>query len=147
MLPIATVVETVSVNSLEQLTANTMNLYLKAKCYHLNVTGPRFYSDHKTYDGIAATALEWYDTFAERMRRLGQTVPSNSEWLCDNQMFVPGNPELSAEEMAQCILASMENMSTYVQVACDDMDDTTLNMAQEFDADIGLHIYFVRSSL
>lgn len=146
MLPIATN-ESVFENSLERLCANTMNLYMKAKCYHLNVTGPRFHSDHVTYDGIAVTALEWFDIFAERMRRLDQKVPSTTEWMVENEMFNPGNPDASADEMVEDILASMENMSVYVQVACDDMDDTTLNMAQEFDADIGKHIYFVRSSI
>lgn len=146
MLPIVTS-ETIFENSLERLCANTLNLYLKAKCYHLNVTGPRFYGDHKTYDGIASTAMEWFDIFAERMRTLGQKVPSTSGWLEENEMFSPGDSELSAEEMAEDLLSSMENMSVYVQVACMGMDDTTLNMAQEFDSDIGKHIYFVRSSL
>ncbi|MGL6101126.1 MAG: ferritin-like domain-containing protein [Fusobacteriaceae bacterium] len=146
MLPIATVVAPTE-SSLERLTANTLNLYLKAKCYHLNVTGPRFYGDHKTYDGIAETAMEWFDTFAERMRTLGFKVPSNIMWMEENEMFAPADPDLNADEMAEDLLTSMENVSAYIQVACDDMDDTTLNIAQEFDADLGKHIYFVRSSI
>lgn len=134
-------------DALEVVTANTLALYLKAKCYHLNVTGPRFYGDHKTYDGIAEAATKWFDTFAERMRTLGVMVPASSDWIEENELFAPGALDFNAEEMAEDILTSMENFSVYMQTQCNDLDDTTLNSVQEFDFELGRHIYFVRSSL
>lgn len=136
-------------NSLEVLTANATLLYMKAKNYHLNVAGPRFYGDHKTYDGIAEVALTWFDTLAERMRTLQEKVCVCTGWVEANALFdiEEDADEWTAEEMAQDMVATLQCISTYIQVSCDSLDDTTLNMVQEFDSELGRQLYFVQSSL
>lgn len=134
--------------SLEVITLNTMALFLQAKMFHLNVTGPRFYGDHKTYDGIAAVGMEWYDILAERMRALDMTVCSCPKMVAKLSIMDSGADEdSSAEEMAKSMLASLEEFSELLQASFDSVDATTSNMLQELDAALGKQIYFVRSSL
>lgn len=134
--------------SLEVITLNTMALFLQAKMFHLNVTGPRFYGDHKTYDGIAEVGMEWYDILAERMRALDMTVCSCPKMVAKLSIMDSGADEdSSAEEMAKSMLASLEEFSELIQSSFDSVDDTTSNLLQELDAALGKQIYFVRSSL
>lgn len=133
---------------LEIITANTMSLYMLAKNFHLNVTGPSFYGAHKTFDGIADMAIEWFDTLAERMRALEMPVCSHPMWVMDMCMMDRSADENSScEEMLDCMLSSLENVSTYICANGPSMDPTTDNMLQELDRDIGKQMYFVRSSL
>lgn len=135
-------------NALEVITLNTMALYLQAKMFHLNVTGPRFYGDHKTYDGIADVGMEYFDILAERMRALDMTVCSCPKMVAKVSVMDDGADEdSSAEEMAKTMLASLEEFSELVQAAFDGTDATTSNLLQELDAALGKQIYFVRSSL
>lgn len=132
---------------LEVITANMMGLFLLAKCCHLNVTGPRFYSDHKTYDNLAATALEWYDTLAERMRALEIPVVSTAEWVDDANLLEEVNYDDDADSMAEGVLGSLTNLSEYINKNQGKVDNTTSNILQELDAELGKHAYFIRSSL
>lgn len=134
--------------TLEELTANMVALQMQAKMFHLNVTGPRFYGDHKTFDGIYELADKWFDIFAERMRALEKTVCSCPEWVMAYSVLDDSADENSAAEaMCKSILQSMNNISGHIQAMDGKVDPTTLNLAQEFDAELGKHIYFVRSSL
>lgn len=135
-------------NALEVATLNTMALYLQAKMFHLNVTGPRFYGDHKTYDGIAEVGVTWFDVLAERMRALDMKVCTCPKMVDKLSMMDDGADEdSSAEDMAKCMLESLEEFSEFLQASFDGLDDTTSNMLQELDAELGKQIYFVRSSL
>lgn len=133
---------------LEVLTANMIALQMQAKMFHLNVTGPRFYGDHKTYDGIYEVADEWFDTLAERMRALEMPVPVCPAWVLTHSLIGGGSgEEESAENMVHTMVRSLETISEHISEKFDDFDDTTLNIVQELDAEIGKHLYFVRSSL
>lgn len=134
-------------DALEVITANCLNLYLKAKLFHLNVTGPTFYGDHHTYDGIASVGTEWFDVFAERMRTFDKCVHPSPKWLIDNKLFDDGCDVEDSGEMLEQMLETLEDFSAYINANLDDLDKTTQNMVQEFDAAIGKNIYFVRSSM
>lgn len=133
---------------LEVLTATMISLQMRAKMFHLNVTGPRFYGDHKTYDGIYEVADEWFDVLAERMRALEMKVCVCPAWVMTLSIETDNTDEdSSAEEMAQSMIKFLEDISEFINDDCDDLDDTTLNMVQELDTEIGKQLYFVRSSL
>lgn len=134
-------------NPLEVITASTLMLYMTAKTYHLNVTGPTFYGDHKTYDGIAEMAIEWYDTLAERMRALELVVPSTPSWVLETSIVGEGTPSLGADGMLEAMLTNLETFSRYINNNLKNFDPTTQNMAQELDAQLGKFTYFIRSSM
>lgn len=51
--------------------AHLIDLALRAKQAHWNVTGPNFHGLHETFDAIAADARQYADDIAERTRALG----------------------------------------------------------------------------
>ncbi|MGL5016377.1 MAG: hypothetical protein ACRC6V_19180 [Bacteroidales bacterium] len=133
---------------LEVLTANMVALQMQAKMFHLNVTGPRFYGDHKTYDGIYEVADEWFDILAERMRALEMPVCVCPAWVLTHTLIEGGaGEEDTADAMARTMMSSLEIISEHINEKFDNFDDTTLNIVQELDAELGKHLYFVRSSL
>lgn len=135
-------------NLLEVLTANMVALQMQAKMFHLNVTGPRFYGDHKTYDGIYEVADSYFDTLAERMRALQQPVCVCPQWVMTYSLLDDSADEGSgAELMAKSMLKSLENLSAHIQWMDGKVDPTTLNIVQELDAELGKQSYFVRSSI
>lgn len=135
-------------NHLEVLTASMVALQMQAKMFHLNVTGPRFYGDHKTYDGIYEVADDYFDILAERMRALQQPVCVCPQWVMTFSLLDDSADENSgAELMAKSMLQSLENISAHIQSMDGKVDPTTLNIAQELDAEIGKQAYFVRSSI
>lgn len=134
---------------LEVLTATMVALQMKAKLFHLNVMGPRFYGDHKTYDGIYEVADEWFDTLAERMRTLELPVCVCPAWVMTYSLFEKDSvgESASAEEMCSCMVEILEEISDYINEHIEDFDDTTLSIVQDLDSDLGKQLYFVRSSL
>ncbi|MGL4352805.1 MAG: ferritin-like domain-containing protein [Aeromonas popoffii] len=135
-------------NLLEVLAANMVALQMQAKMFHLNVSGPRFYGDHKTYDGIYEFADEWFDVIAERMRTLNQPVCVCPQWVMTYSMLDDSADEGSAAElMAKSILQSMKNISSHVLYMDGKVDPTTISIVQDLDAELGKHIYFVQSSI
>lgn len=132
---------------IETVTASCIALYMAAKAYHLNVTGPTFYGDHKTYDGIAEMSIGWYDVFAERMRFMNMPVQSSITWVAQKSIIKDANIAQEAEGMLGSMLEMLESFSAFINTELQNFDPTTQNIVQELDADIGKQIYFVRSSL
>lgn len=136
-------------NALEVLTANMVALQLQAKMFHLNVTGPRFYGDHKTYDGIYEVADEWFDILAERMRALNKKVCSCPAWVMTHSLISEGaaDENSEAEMMVSCMAGSLEILSSFINRNLDGFDETTISIVQDLDAELGKQLYFVRSSI
>lgn len=136
--------------ALEVSAANMVALKVQAKCFHLNVIGPRFYGDHKTYDGIASLADEWFDTIAERMRALDIKVVSTLEWAEDASLLSDSADEESdADSMVECMVESLDNIIEFLRASYEEkgLDVASSNMLQELETDLGKQLYFVRSSI
>ena len=136
--------------ALEISAANMLALKVQAKCFHLNVTGPRFYGDHKTYDGIAEVADGWFDTIAERMRALGIKVVSTLEWADDASLLSDiADEDSDADSMVECMVESLENIIEFLRNSYEEkgLDVASSNMLQELETDLGKQLYFVRSSI
>ena len=68
-----TVVETSEL--VKVILADLFVLYVKARNYHWNVTGPQFYNLHETFENIYNELADDIDTIAERIRALGSNTP------------------------------------------------------------------------
>ena len=136
-------------NALEVLTANMVALQMQAKMFHLNVTGPRFYGDHKTYDGIYEVADDWFDILAERMRALEQKVCVCPAWVLTHSLI--DNPAVDessdATAMALTMSSTLTTLSSFINRSLDEFDETTISIVQDLDAELGKQLYFVRSSI
>lgn len=136
------------VADLEVILGSLMCLYIKAKRYHFNVTGPTFYGDHKTYDKIADGALEWYDVIGERMRALMIPVCACPERHAEVSVIAGGIPTSApADAMCGDMLSSLQVLSDTCNIGKFEGGPTTENIIQEVDAFLGKSIYFVRSSM
>lgn len=60
---------------IKELLADQFVLYVRARNYHWNVTGPQFYGLHATFENIYNELAEDIDKVAERIRVLGLKVP------------------------------------------------------------------------
>ncbi|OGU33181.1 MAG: DNA starvation/stationary phase protection protein [Ignavibacteria bacterium GWA2_35_9] len=96
---------------MKEVLADQFVLYVKARNYHWNVTGPQFYGLHavfeKTYDELA----DDIDSVAERIRVLGSKVPSTMKefWEISTLEEKPGNyPEYPV--MVQTIVNDFETI-------------------------------------
>lgn len=131
---------------LEVITLTTVSLYLLAKAYHLNVTGPSFYGDHKTYDGVADVAIEWFDKLAERMRALQQPMNPTLTRVASISVLDEADISLDAEGMRKDMVAALEAFREYIVDKLGTFDDVTGNQLQELAYDLDRQAYFVRSS-
>lgn len=59
---------------LNEMLANTLDLYSHAKQAHWNVRGPQFQEVHELFDRVATASLEIVDEVAERAGQLGASV-------------------------------------------------------------------------
>lgn len=133
---------------LEVVTANMLCLYMKAKLFHLNAQGEGFYGAHKTFDGIADVGTSWFDTLAERMRALQQPVCVCPSWAFELSLLDDEtNHESEIEDMYESMTSDLEVISNYINSQIKSYDDTTANMLQELDAELGKQAYFTRSSI
>lgn len=64
-------------DGLIRVLADTTILYLKARNYHWNVTGPCFLQLHKFFEEIYEELEEGADIIAERIRALGFNAPAS----------------------------------------------------------------------
>lgn len=146
--PSPTKVKTKPKYSLNCMLNTLQALYMKAKHYHFNTTGPNFHGDHVTYDGIAAGALEWFDVIGERMRALNMPATVTLESLMNHSALPASVP---AEAEARAMLSEMLRSLTFVSEMCNtgsyEGGPTTENIIQEIDAFIGKQMYFIRSSM
>lgn len=96
---------------MKEVLADQFVLYVKARNYHWNVTGPQFYGLHSAFENIYVELAEDIDKVAERIRALGLKVPGTMQefWELSTLEENAGNyPEYSA--MVQIIINDFETI-------------------------------------
>lgn len=137
------------IHPLQELLGNLTLLYIKAKDFHWNVSGPEFYGLHKTFDGIQDVALDWADTIGERMRALQIPVRSTAATYVEQAWYPEAEFDMDAEAMKADMVKTLECISSHLMedIGAEVMDEVTLNMMQDLCANIDKQCYFVRSSI
>lgn len=79
--------------------ADTYALYLKTQNYHWHVKGQNFKSLHELFETQYKELAEAVDDLAERIRTLGQQVPSTFKELDNYKDIADGDSNFSAEQM------------------------------------------------
>ncbi|QQG33681.1 DNA-binding protein [Cronobacter phage A24] len=138
-----------STDTLQSLVGNLTLLYIKAKNYHWNTTGPNFYGDHHTFDGIQEGALDWIDTVGERIRALQQSICACAGAYLEDAWYPEGDYELDAEGMKADMVKTLDCISAHIMdmIKSSEFDEVTSNILQDLCAFIDKQNYFVRSSL
>lgn len=133
-------------NTLSVVAASLLDLYMLSKKYHLHVKGPRFYGDHKTYDGIADMSLEWFDTIAEFMRSGGESVPCEPD-LVHSQSLVTFPTAVTADQMVDHMDETLEDIIEFMHESYGNSNPTIDSLLQDFEVEISKHHYFIKSSM
>lgn len=63
-----------TIDILDALVVDAVDLYTQLKQAHWNVKGPAFIALHELFDEIAKDSIEWGDVMAERIVQLGGTA-------------------------------------------------------------------------
>ncbi|MCS5737373.1 Dps family protein, partial [Herbiconiux daphne] len=134
--------------TLQDLVANLELLYVKAKNFHWNVTGPNFIGLHETFDGVQEVALEWADLIAERMRALDIKVDSRMSTYIKQAWFPEAREEMMQFEMIKDMVLTLDCISAYLYKAIDKhtFDPVTENKLQDLCHEIAKQNYFVKSN-
>ncbi|MCS5737009.1 ferritin-like domain-containing protein [Herbiconiux daphne] len=134
---------------LQAVVSNLELLYIKAKDFHWNTKGVYFRQHHKMYDEIQEVALDWADTFAERMRSLDMPVVATAKQYINDAWYPEAERAMVAEEMLKDMKLTLTCISKNVQELIADVgiDAVTQNKLQDLCADIDKQYYFVNSSM
>lgn len=137
---------------LNEMLANSVDLYSHAKQAHWNVRGPQFERIHELFDSVSQKALEAADEFAERAGQLGSSV---SGTLADttNATTLP-KYELDIASAESHIKALLKSMRAYCQstreaikLADDNDDPLTADICTEFGREMEKLLWFVESHI
>lgn len=149
--PLTNTIQMVAMPTTEQLLdkviSSVVYLRLTSHMAHFNVTGPSFYSDHKTYEGVYEFLDEWIDKLGERITALGHPVDIHPECLTGDCVVFPTgheDPVQDAKGLCMGVLTKLEAISGYINSIFRQVDETTANMLQELCLGIDKQIYFVR---
>lgn len=102
--------------------ANTYVLYAKVQGFHWNVTGPLFYSVHKSTEEQYEDLAESIDEIAERIRAIGFKSPTTlARFISQAQVKEEAaNPE--ASEMIRILVHDHEAVAKSLREAVEEAD-------------------------
>lgn len=121
-----------TIESLEQVLANTYSLYLKTQNYHWNVTGPNFKALHELFGAQYESIIPAIDEIAERIRALGKKVDGSYTNFDKLTKFSIPNKDLKSEEMVKDLVKSnkilIDIIKKSVSIAQKDQDDASADI-------------------
>jgi starvation-inducible DNA-binding protein len=117
-----------STEQMKQILADQFILYVKARNYHWNVTGPHFYGLHALFENIYDELADDIDKVAERIRSLGMNTPGTMKefWELSSLEEKPGNyPEslMMVQEIAtdfETIIEKLKSSANKMQSSLGD---------------------------
>jgi len=124
------------INILNELQADSMNMYAQSHGYHWNVEGRMFKQDHAFFLEIYEDVFESIDTYAENIRKLGAKAPFGLVQLKTNSdITINDSTELSASQMIVELIQTNNHIITNLKKACDIADASREQSILNFFAD------------
>lgn len=115
---------TLVIDTLAQLLANTYLLYVKTQNFHWNVTGPHFFDLHKQFEEQYAALAEAVDEIAERLRALNTRAPGSFSQFLKLASLQESIGSLSAEKMVQTLAHDHEHISKSIQSCFSELEES-----------------------
>jgi starvation-inducible DNA-binding protein len=137
---------------LNQLLADTFDLFSQAKQAHWNVKGRDFIQLHKLFDELAATLLEPIDDLAERITELGGTARGTVRMSGGNSKL-PEFPLDAVEGMHHVRLLAdrYANLAKSMRSAIDQSDEwgdkDTADLCTEISRELDKGLWFLEAHL
>jgi starvation-inducible DNA-binding protein len=115
---------------LKDILADQHIIYMKARNYHWNITGPYFFTLHIKFEEIYTQFALQIDLVAERIRTLNEKVPGTmAEFVTMSSLKEDSNRNTDAVVMASNLAADLLSLSKK-------MKESALEMQKEFEDEI-----------
>lgn len=109
--PTTTKKNTLVIDALAQLLADTYILYLKTQNFHWNVTGENFFTLHKLFEEQYTSLAAAIDEIAERLRALNTRAPGSFSQFSKLTSLEESQGPLSADKMLRTLCHDHEHLS------------------------------------
>lgn len=140
------------IDLLNQLLADTFDLYSQTKQAHWNVKGTDFYQLHLLFDSLAGGVLEFVDTIAERATSLGGVALGTARMAADNSSLkeypvdaVDGRSHVEA--VAARFAAVANSTRAAIEKADDAGDATTADLFTQLSRELDKNLWFIEAHL
>jgi starvation-inducible DNA-binding protein len=140
-------------NLLNQLLADTSDLYSQTKQAHWNVKGLNFFGLHKLFDELAGMVEPYVDKLAERVTALGGMAMGTVR-MAASQSRLPeySADHISGEEHVRSVLERFARVDEAVRQGIRQAEDqwedpVTVDMLTDLAGDLEQSIYFLESHL
>jgi starvation-inducible DNA-binding protein len=143
---------TAMVRRLNQLLADTFDLYSQTKQAHWNVKGPDFYQLHELFDEIAGELLGFVDLLAERATALGGTAQGTARMAAASSTL----PEYPAEAVdgldhVEALAERFAGLAAEVRKGIDEAnevnDQSTADLFTEVSRAVDKRLWFLEAHL
>ena len=111
-------------NSLSEVLADNVMIYLKTRKFHWNVSGESFMEYHKLFESQYKQLEEAIDEVAERISKLGSPTPGTTqEYVKLSQIKEAPGKVPSSKEMVKELLADHESIIQSLRKKISECDD------------------------
>lgn len=140
-------VRSMCVDILNQLLADTSDLWSQSKHAHWNVVDERFFMLHELFDRIADPLPGFVDDIAERITALGGYAKGTTRMASTFSRLPEVSPTDSGflTHLINLFATHGENLRTAIRMCCEMEyeDEVTSNMLQEQSHEIDKLLYFL----
>lgn len=139
-----------TIEVLQPLVIDSVDLYTQIKHAHWNVKGPNFLMLHELFDDIAKDAIEWGDVMAERIVQLGGTADGTARIVAKHSSLreYPVKAARSSEHIA-AVSDRLAAFGASVRNAIDSCDKAgdkdAADICTGISRAVDKHLWFVES--
>ncbi|OQY79311.1 MAG: hypothetical protein B6D45_00985 [Ignavibacteriales bacterium UTCHB3] len=115
---------------LTDILADQHVIYMKARNYHWNITGPHFFALHTKFEEIYTLFADQIDEVAERIRTFGEKVPGTMVELV-NKSSLTEDPDVNGSESKMA-----GNLADDLSKLAAKMEKSAMEMQNEFQDEV-----------
>lgn len=115
---------------LKSILADQHIIYMKARNYHWNITGPYFFTLHIKFEEIYTQFALQIDEVAERIRTLGGKVPGTmQQFINESSLSEDSSDDTEAALMAEYLAKDLKSLS-------EKMTSMAMEMQKDYEDEI-----------
>lgn len=144
-------VNTVTVESLNQLLINYQVHYQNLRLFHWNVKGPFFFVLHDKFEELYREAAEKIDEIAERILALEGTPKGSLKNIVSNADIESHAEEVEANDMVKAIIVGnqklISNLEEVLSAASESKDEGTIDLFTSYIQELEKQNWMFKSYL
>ena len=140
-----------TIEILNPLLANLVDLHSHAKQAHWVIRGPGFFALHELFDKFAKEVSEFSDTVAERIEQLGGNVQATMRSACKLSTLPPYPVDsISPPEQLKALCISISFLTKILRSDINKLADTdavTAEILTDIERSFDKHLWFLEAGL